>query len=174
MSATPIVTIQFLSKRLLPEAEKVLLRFEDLWYPIKGAPVRELSVESVDIRGLYDIFRGQGWDITYCNMSTDRKRKNPESALFALQPICTGRQVRVVRGFRVPDAFCALTRESDWGMKVFESEDDGVHHTHIVFTQSDRPIRGKTHVLNVLNGCLYLSSQEDQEESDDQAEQVAA
>lgn len=174
MFALPAVTIQFLSRQLLPEAEKIILRFEGHRCATKGTQIRELSTESVDIRGLYDIFRQQGWDITCCNLSTDRKRKNPESALFVLQPICAGRQVRVVRGFRVPEAFCALTRESDWSMKVFESEDDGVRHTHIVFTQSDRPIRGKTQVLNVLNGCLYLSPQEAQEGSDDQAEQVAA
>ena len=170
MFALPAVTIQFLSRQLLPEAEKIILRFEGYRCATKGAQIRELSAESVDIRGLYDIFRHQGWDITCCNLSTDRKRKNPESALFVFHPTCAGRQVRIVRGFRVPEAFCALTKESDWSMKVFESEDDGVCHTHIVFSQSDRPIRGKTQALSLLGGRLYLIQQTEGEVQ----EQVAA
>lgn len=170
MSAKPIVTMQFLTTEMLPETEKVALKFSDYCCAAKGAQNRELSVASVDIRNLYDCFTQNGWGITSCNTSVREKRKNSVSTMFVLYPIGLDRRVKVVRGFRVADAFCALTRLSDWSMKVYEIRNEEVEHIHIVFSRSDRPIREKTQLLSVLNGKLYLMQQAE----DDVQEEVAA
>ena len=170
MAAMPIVTIQFLSTEMLPETEKVALKFSDYCRAAKGAENPELSAESVDIRGLYDCFVQRGWGITSCNTSVREKRKNPVSTMFVFHPVGLDRRAKVVRGFRVADAFCALTRMSDWSMRVYETRTEDVEHVHIVFSWSDRPIREKTQLLGVLDGKLYLIQQTE----DEAQEEVAA
>ena len=92
----PIVSMQFLSTEMLPETEKVALKFPDYCRAGKGVENWELFAESVDTRDLYDCFLQDGWGITSCNTSVREKRKYPVSTMFVFHPVGLDRRAKVV------------------------------------------------------------------------------